>query len=131
MTTAAFKIKKQALETAIKWRNEFCSDEAPIDAQVTEENFDKLCELVEDEYYDAFEELRCEYEEETGLQCPGHRHYESKSVARLIDGDWIGWTYYYGGGKHGEPGSVDWVHGAYFLNVREEPRIVKVFEKKE
>jgi hypothetical protein len=43
-------------------------------------------------------------EEETSLPCPGSRLYETKSVAApMLDGTWVGWTYFYGGGKHGEP----------------------------
>ena len=49
-------------------------------------------------------------EVETDLPSERSRHYESKAVAaKLSDGSWVGWTYWYGGGKHGEPGSVPWM----------------------
>lgn len=68
---------------------------------------------------------------ETGLSCHGSRHYESKSVAaKLSDGSWVGWTYFYGGGKHGEPEAIDWMTDAYELVVTEEERLVVVREFK-
>lgn len=67
---------------------------------------------------------------ETGIECDWSRHYESKAVAtQMLDGSWVGWTYWYGGGKHGEPGAIEWIDGAYDVTVREETRVVKVFEK--
>jgi hypothetical protein len=46
---------------------------------------------------------------------------------------WIGWTYFYGGGKYGEPESIDWMSEAYFLDVAEEEKmvVVRTFKKKE
>ena len=67
------------------------------------------------------------------------RHYESKSVAmHLKDFDgftgYIGWTYWYGGGKHGYPSEIDWISDAYFLDLIDEKEVVTVvrtFKKKE
>jgi hypothetical protein len=49
----------------------------------------------------------------------------------MLDGSYVGWTYWYGGGKHGEPESVPWMEHAYEVEMREETRVVKVFTKKE
>lgn len=55
------------------------------------------------------------------------RFYESKSVAaQMPDGSWVGWTYWYGGGKHGAPGEIDWMDTAYELTCVEEPKVVTV-----
>lgn len=63
----------------------------------------------------------------TGLPAPYSRNYESKSVAaKLDDGTWVGWTYWYGGGKHAEPESIDWISEAYDLDCREEEKLVVV-----
>jgi hypothetical protein len=36
------------------------------------------------------------------------RHYERREVAaKLPDGTWVGWPYWYGGGKHGCPEEID------------------------
>ncbi len=107
-------------------------DDAP---DVTEENVDELYDQLveEDMHWDAKNELR-EGKVETKLPCPWSRHYESKSVAaKMPDGSWVGWTYWYGGGKHGEPESIDWMEEAYDLDCTEEERImvVQTFTKRD
>lgn len=85
------------------------------------------------EHWDAMNEVR-EGEAETDIKCDWSRHYESKSVAaRYLDGSWVGWTYWYGGGKHGEPEGIDWIPDAYALDVIEEEKLVTVrtFSKQE
>lgn len=84
-----------------------------------------------DELWDSRNEVRGG-EVETGLKCQWSRHYESKSVAaQLPDGSWVGWTFWYGGGKHGEPEAVDWVEYAYDLTCTEEEKlvVVRTFER--
>lgn len=95
---------------------------------ITAENVEELyCDIEDaDEHYDYLSELR-EGEVETDIACEWSRHYESKSVAaKAPNGQWIGWTYWYGGGKHGEPEGIDWVNKAYFLDVTEEEKLVTV-----
>lgn len=81
---------------------------------------------------DAKSEIRCG-DVETNVPCDYSRHYESKSVAaQCPNGEWVGWTYWYGGGKHGEPDAIDWIEHAYDLECTEEQRVVTVrtFTKK-
>jgi hypothetical protein len=97
---------------------------------ITEENLD---DLYEELYADDIEFEFREGEVETNIPCEYSRHYESKSVAaKMLDGSWIGWTYWYGGGKHGEPESIDWMGGAYELDMAEEEKlvVVRTFTKK-
>ncbi len=69
---------------------------------------------------------------ETGLPCDWSRHYETKSVAaEMLDGSWVGWTYFYGGGKHGSPREIPWMEDAYDLTYTLETLVVKRFSKKE
>lgn len=97
--------------------------------EVTLDNLEPLWEELrenDDSYHDAMGEVRCSGEE-TGLPCPYSRHYEAKAVAaQMPNGQWVGWTYWYGGGKHGEPGEVDWMEDAYFVNLAEEEKLVVV-----
>ncbi len=91
------------------------------------------CE-VGDVIDDAVEEFRNSYVCETNISTDYSRHYESNAVARqLHDGRWVGWTFWYGGGKHGEPSGIPWMEDAYFLDVAEEERlvVVRTFKKKE
>ena len=101
-------------------------DHIPTDlsADQIEEKWEELAE--KEEHWDCMSEMRGG-EVETGLKCDWSRHYESKSVAaKMVDGSWVGWTYWYGGGKHGEPEAIDWMDRAYDLNCKEEEKMVVV-----
>jgi hypothetical protein len=92
------------------------------------ENIDALYEeLVDkDEHWDAKNDVR-EGTCLTDIACDDSRHYEAKSVAhQLPDGSWVGWTYWYGGGKHGQPEAIDWISDAYDLSCEEHEKIVVV-----
>jgi hypothetical protein len=102
--------------------------EIPCDESNVDETFDNAGDRVQD----AIFELR-EGQVETKLDCDWSRHYESKSVAaKMLDGSWVGWTYWYGGGKHGEPESIPWMEEAYDLDCVEEEKmvVVRTFTKK-
>lgn len=86
-------------------------------------------EMGSDSFYEAKYECR-EGECSTDVPCDYSRYYESRSVAACINGQWVGWTYWYGGGKHGEPEAIDWVEDAYLLDCREEEKLVVVREFK-
>ena len=97
-------------------------------ADVTAENVDELYRAIE-EPWDARSEVRCSGQD-THLPIPREfyqvqRHYEGDSVARqYLDGSWIGWTYWHGGGKHGAPQEIDWIEYAYDVTVTEEPKTI-------
>lgn len=78
----------------------------------------------------ALGDLIGEYREgevETKLECASHRNYESKAVAaKTEDGSWVGWTYWYGGGKHSNPEEIPWMEDAYDLLCTEEEKTVTV-----
>ena len=109
-------------------------NDQPAPENVSAENIDELYDETNGEDYelqDAISEVRCSGEE-TGLSAPCSRHYEADAVAsQAPDGSWVGWTYWYGGGKHGEPEAIDWIEDAYDVNVTEEQKMVTVrtFEK--
>ena len=79
-----------------------------------------------DEWCDAQNEVRC-MGEETELEASYSRHYESKQVAmKCKSGNWVSWTYWYGGGKHGQPGEIDWIEDAFYVKCTEEEKVVTV-----
>lgn len=93
-------------------------------AEQVEEAYDELVE--NDEHWDAEYEARGG-EVETGLDSPLSRHYETKAVAsRAPNGQWVGWTYWYGGGKHGNPEEIEWQDDAYLLDCVEAEKVVTV-----
>lgn len=95
-----------------------------LDAAAVDEQYAALED--NEEHWDANEEVRGSGIE-TDLQCGWSRHYESNAVAaKYLDGSWVGWTYWFGGGKHGEPASIDWIGEAYDLNCSEEEKMVTV-----
>jgi hypothetical protein len=124
--TATQKIKREILIEAGE-----CVDLADIIKDgISEENVDSLyCELRErDAHWDFESEFR-QGDVETNLGREYSRHYESKSVAaKCCDGTWVGWTYWYGGGKHGNPDEIEWMNHAYDLNCTEEWKVVLVRE---
>ena len=80
----------------------------------------------EDDLQDAKSEVR-QGEYETDISPDWSRNYESNSVAaKLPDGSWVGWTYWYGGGKHGEPEAMSWMEDAYELSCVEQEKLVIV-----
>ncbi len=101
---------------------------------LTEEEIGDLYQELDEDglMQDPASEFRCG-EVTTDIPCDWSRHYESKSVAaKMFDGSWVGWTYYYGGGKHGGPEAIDWMSDAYDLDCKEEEKlvVVRTFSKK-
>ena len=104
------------------------SVESGITKETVAEQYDMLIGL--DAHWDYESEFRCSGVE-TKLQSEWSRHYEAKEVATLLsDGTWIGWTYWYGGGKHGDPGRVEWMEHAYNLEMKEVTKMVTIQEFK-
>lgn len=110
----------------------FAGNDQEISSTLTEEEIEDLW----DENYDEVQDYKYEFREgqvETDIPCESSRHYESSSVAaKCPDGTWVGWTYWYGGGKHGEPEAIDWIEHAYNLDCVEQEKLVVVrkFSKK-
>lgn len=104
---------------------EMGGDELPA---ITQDNIDEVFDERGEEWrlQDATEEVRSgEYR--TNIKSDWSRHYESDAVAaQYIDGSWVGWTYWHGGGKHGEPESVPWIEYAYDLTCEQEEKLVVV-----
>ena len=90
-------------------------------------------EYPEDYFID---ELNCF--RESGEECnlysnQSSRHYEEDYVVHQIEDKWIGWTYWHGGGKHGEPEAIDWMSDAEFVEVDSEEVVTvvqRVFKRK-
>lgn len=121
--TPTQKIKWMVLNTVARWR-----ETAPPPYPCP--NVDELYAVADESGYrhDALEEVRCSGEE-TGLPADGSRNYEVTAVAKnLPDGTWVGWSYYYGGGKHSNPGAIPWMEDAYTVTAHEETRVVRVFK---
>lgn len=120
------KVKYAILNLSAIWEDK----QLPTD--LTEEQVEDLWD--EAEYIeDAVSEIR-HSGVETGLEGRYSRHYESEEVAiQCPNGDWVGFTYWHGGGKFGEPEAIEWIEYAYDLECKEEEKlvVVRTFTKKE
>jgi hypothetical protein len=56
------------------------------------------------------------------IDTPSSNHYEVDAhVGKLPDGSYVGWWFYYGGGKHGQPEyAIDWVSDAFDVHHKAE-----------
>lgn len=115
----------QKLQYVILQREKELSKEPRLPDNLTGEQIDELWDDFSDEW-GAMSDVR-ESGMETGLDAPYSRHYESDAVAvQCPDGSWVGFTYWYGGGKHSDPGSIDWVEYAYDVNCKVEEKVMTV-----
>ena len=115
------KIKWQVINVVSKWKK-------VASPSIDENNVDDLYQdLVDtDQHWDALSEIR-QGSFETNLECEYSRHYESKAVAsKMPDGSYVGWTYWYGGGKHSNPDEIDWIEFAYDVDCVEEEKTITV-----
>ena len=88
----------------------------------------QACETFEDiwsylkDRYDLCIDVECDFREGISTELTpktSSRHYEIDVVVRNIDGVWVAWDFYYGGGKFGEPESFDWISNARIVNCEE------------
>jgi|GEM_PF-848508 len=100
---------------------------------ITAENVDEIWDALyndsetEDALSEGKDEFRYSGENTPGIPEDSSRHYECDAVAKQMpSGRWVGWMFWHGGGKHGEPEAIDWMDRAYFLDVAEEEKTVTV-----
>ena len=134
---------------------EALKDEANIledDVYLTLENarailFDAHFHFKEGYCNDCFWSIADEFRyggEEYNLDTKNYpRHYEidfriKEITAEAESGEtisrWIGWNYYYGGGKHACPEDVDWISSAEFVKLVSEEVVTvtkRTFEREE
>jgi hypothetical protein len=127
------KIKREILLIAIM--------EDDIDWNVDNDIMELSGDEIDDAYQDILADKGFDSEFEEQFRCSGDetdlptnysRHYECYEVAReMCDGTWVGWTYWYGGGKFGDPYDIEWMADAYEVCVTEEEKlvVVKTFKK--
>ena len=115
------KIKWLVLSKTAQWSGE---PEPNFNSESIDDLYDELVD--KGEHWDGDSEVRC-CGVDTGLLSQSSRHYEADEVAaKLPDGSWVGWTYWHGGGKHGEPEAMPWMSGAYDVDCVEEEKVVTV-----
>ena len=120
---------EQKIKQAIMFEHVQHNGTGEFTDEITRQNVDEVYDemmVSSDFHWDAESEFR-ESGVDTNLPCGFSRNYESKSVAKqMLDGSWVGWTYWFGGGKHGEPDAVEWMEDAYDVKCSEEKKMVTV-----
>jgi hypothetical protein len=98
--------------------------------KINESNIDAIYDEQDEKDCGELQDARSEFRYgkfRTGLESEYSRHYESESVvSEMFDGSYVGWTYWFGGGKYGEPESMDWMGEAYELNCAEEQKMMTI-----
>jgi len=124
--TAEQKIKAQILKNA---KLHTFKDGDNIDEIWDKFNDDDEYECGYDTLTDEREEFRQSGQITKIKNDEWSRCYESEQVAAMLDdGTWVGWTYYHGGGKHGEPSGMPWLENSYFVSCKETQKLVTVRE---
>lgn len=83
---------------------------------------------VNSELFDAWEEIRCGGIDAKGLlPVSSSRYYEIDAVAINIDGVWVAYDFWHGGGKYGEPSDYDFIEDARIVNCEEKQVMVTVY----
>jgi hypothetical protein len=127
--TPTQKIKKHLLLRLVNWRNVRLPD---LD---TGEQIDDAYDMYSDIESDTMHDLRSEVragQVQTSLQpyiCNARllRDYDADMVAaQMDDGSWVGWTYWQGGGRHGEPSAIQWMEDAIELSCSEAEQVIIV-----
>ena len=127
--TATQLIKKAILTEILSWAENFKIKTVPE----TPEGIDEAWEIMLE---DGIDQDTCEEWRQSGidtdLPAPFNRNYEIDIIARKIENHWISWPLEYGGGKHQEFSSYDWVEDAEFVDCKEEEKLVTIrtFSKK-
>jgi hypothetical protein len=125
--TPTQKIKKHLLTRLENWRP------IRLPALNTGEEVDNAYEMYLDLESDTLQDLRYEVREgqvNTDIQpfiCNTRllRDYDASSVAmQMDDGSWVGWTYWSGGGRHGESHAIQWMEDAIELTCTEKQVMV-------
>jgi hypothetical protein len=116
----------------IQESNHAVDDITSLTAEELQDLIDDLCDKHDCEFYDAMSDWRTGGVSADGLPVFSSRHYETDQVAGETPFGWVSWTYWYGGGKHGNPEEIEWIEDAYFVDVVEEEVTItkRTFSKK-
>lgn len=122
--TPTQKIKWKILALAAAWEKESLP---PVTAENVDALYDAL--VARDGHWDAMNEVRSmgteTYLPNRDVPLQLARHYEYHEVAaEMPDGSWVGWTYWHGGGKFGDPEGIPWMDDAYAVLHMEKERVI-------
>jgi hypothetical protein len=123
---------EQVFANELKEKSANLTDPLDFDEKQCEELYRSiLASVLSDYLIDVQEEIR-QGKVRTGLiaECGGYA--ESEAVAIPVTGIpslYIGWTYFFGGGKHSEPRVIEWMENCYLVKAKDRVQTVRFFER--
>jgi hypothetical protein len=110
--------QKLELTIAINTAKYVDISESDIDTMIVQEGEINFIYYIQEEYHSEWESFKDEIRHGTynlhDFPSPYSRHLECKQVAaKMYDGSFVAWNYWYGGGKHTEPEYAEWIDSAY------------------
>lgn len=114
---------QQLLRKAILLKAVFFENIEPFNENLDGAAIDELYESYSenDELRDAWIEIRCsgiDAHELSSVTFSGHYEIDVKAIK--IDGIWVAFDFYYGGGKYGEPEDYNFIADARIVNCEEK-----------
>ena len=130
----------EMMEEVLKDDDNILQDEYYLSLENAEEMFSYPEGYLKEGYYegcfyDIPNEFRVLGEEYNKLLTNYPRHYEVdyhvKELTGITDGGetiskWVGWNYYYGGGKHAEPEAIDWISDSEIVKLVSEKEVTLI-----
>lgn len=136
----------EMMEEALQDETNILHEEYYLSLENAEDMFQNPEDYLKEGYYeDCFYDIPNEFRE-LGEECNElltaySRHYEVDYYVKEFTGisengeeisKWVGWNYWYGGGKHAYPEDVPWISDAEFVKVVSEEVVTvikRTFEK--
>jgi len=115
------------IDVETEYNSAFAEDLKNVDEMDNCELRDYICDH---EIMGYLNDIRCSGEETNLSPTQYSRNYEVDFVAYRIPGPkdiWVGWDYFYGGGKHSDPDAIEWLDTIKELSVTEKE--VMIIEK--
>lgn len=113
-----------ATSTTSDWTvvDDLDDDEKASVYSVSPEEFISACHA---HFESVLEDIR-DSGEETNMPTPASNYDGISKAAQLPDDSWVGWTYWYGGGRFDMPEFEPWVEHAYDLTKQTETKTIEV-----
>lgn len=112
-------LKAMIINTALRYLGK---EPHPFNIEVPDANeVDELWNIMLADVPDTMQDARNEVRgsgTETGLAVPFSRHMEPEAHAVLTPyNQWVGYTYWTGGGKHSNPEEISWMDDSYWVQA--------------
>ncbi len=123
---------EQAFAIELKAKSLNLTNPLDFDEKQCKDIYSSIVDSLLSDYLSQIKSELREGKVETELIPEAGGNFESEAVAIPITGTpdlYVGWTYFFGGGKHSNPESVEWMENCYLVKAKDEVRTVRIFER--